>query len=111
MTTAAPISPLVTTCAVPRLRSWLTASGAETMRIIRPCVASARIEACWPLYSTEPPTVIPPTSTAAAAATAGHRRQAGTTGPIRATAAVGIGAVSYTHLRAHETRHDIVCRL
>src|SRR5450756_842476 len=21
------------------------------------------------------------------------------------------GAVSYTHLRAHETRHDIVCRL
>src|SRR5659263_69858 len=23
----------------------------------------------------------------------------------------GIPAVSYTHLRAHETRHDIVCRL
>src|SRR5450756_1642425 len=23
----------------------------------------------------------------------------------------GIGAVSYTHLRAHETRHDLVCRL
>src|SRR5665648_1128302 len=22
-----------------------------------------------------------------------------------------MGAVSYTHLRAHETRHDIVCRL
>src|SRR5450756_2880795 len=22
-----------------------------------------------------------------------------------------LGAVSYTHLRAHETRHDIVCRL
>ncbi|CZR83256.1 hypothetical protein CDFC105_43976 [Clostridioides difficile] len=22
-----------------------------------------------------------------------------------------IGAVSYTHLRAHETRHDLVCRL
>src|SRR5450756_1366725 len=21
----------------------------------------------------------------------------------------GVGAVSYTHLRAHETRHDIVC--
>ena len=21
------------------------------------------------------------------------------------------GAVSYTHLRAHETRHDLVCRL
>src|SRR5659263_445794 len=24
---------------------------------------------------------------------------------------LGLGAVSYTHLRAHETRHDIVCRL
>src|SRR5665648_1112617 len=23
----------------------------------------------------------------------------------------GIGTVSYTHLRAHETRHDLVCRL
>src|SRR5665648_772283 len=23
----------------------------------------------------------------------------------------GIGSVSYTHLRAHETRHDLVCRL
>src|SRR5450756_2275482 len=23
----------------------------------------------------------------------------------------GIGPVSYTHLRAHETRHDLVCRL
>ena len=22
----------------------------------------------------------------------------------------GIGAVSYTHIRAHETRHDLVCR-
>src|SRR5659263_603969 len=24
---------------------------------------------------------------------------------------VAMGAVSYTHLRAHETRHDLVCRL
>src|SRR5450756_2659647 len=24
---------------------------------------------------------------------------------------IDVGAVSYTHLRAHETRHDIVCRL
>src|SRR5665648_1051518 len=24
---------------------------------------------------------------------------------------VGVVAVSYTHLRAHETRHDLVCRL
>ena len=23
----------------------------------------------------------------------------------------GLGPVSYTHLRAHETRHDLVCRL
>src|SRR5450756_2707694 len=23
----------------------------------------------------------------------------------------GVGPVSYTHLRAHETRHDLVCRL
>src|SRR5450759_1709251 len=23
----------------------------------------------------------------------------------------GVGTVSYTHLRAHETRHDLVCRL
>src|SRR5450759_3766561 len=26
-------------------------------------------------------------------------------------AVVGIPSVSYTHLRAHETRHDLVCRL
>ena len=26
-------------------------------------------------------------------------------------AANDLGAVSYTHLRAHETRHDLVCRL
>src|SRR5450756_2420843 len=26
-------------------------------------------------------------------------------------AAYGAGTVSYTHLRAHETRHDLVCRL
>src|SRR5450756_1281826 len=26
-------------------------------------------------------------------------------------AAEGEGPVSYTHLRAHETRHDLVCRL
>src|SRR5450756_3081027 len=25
--------------------------------------------------------------------------------------AILLGAVSYTHLRAHETRHDLVCRL
>src|SRR5450759_1141335 len=24
---------------------------------------------------------------------------------------IGVAAVSYTHLRAHETRHDLVCRL
>src|SRR5665648_1218520 len=33
---------------------------------------------------------------------------------IRKTTAISFctsGAVSYTHLRAHETRHDLVCRL
>src|SRR5450759_2797390 len=29
----------------------------------------------------------------------------------RAQAGEGPGPVSYTHLRAHETRHDLVCRL
>src|SRR5450756_3015218 len=29
----------------------------------------------------------------------------------RAKALFGAEAVSYTHLRAHETRHDLVCRL
>ena len=29
---------------------------------------------------------------------------------VVAAAAVAV-AVSYTHLRAHETRHDLVCRL
>src|SRR5450756_2907684 len=29
----------------------------------------------------------------------------------RAPDAISIDAVSYTHLRAHETRHDLVCRL
>ena len=28
-----------------------------------------------------------------------------------ALALAASGAVSYTHLRAHETRHDLVCRL
>src|SRR5450759_1304189 len=32
-------------------------------------------------------------------------------GIVRGTAISGIDAVSYTHLRAHETRHDLVCRL
>src|SRR5450756_1115338 len=30
---------------------------------------------------------------------------------LHAELGVQIGAVSYTHLRAHETRHDLVCRL
>src|SRR5450756_2392683 len=30
---------------------------------------------------------------------------------VKVTAANGKIAVSYTHLRAHETRHDLVCRL
>src|SRR5450756_1089863 len=29
----------------------------------------------------------------------------------RAEALFGVDPVSYTHLRAHETRHDLVCRL
>src|SRR5450759_3884930 len=32
-------------------------------------------------------------------------------GRVRAEHRVYPGAVSYTHLRAHETRHDLVCRL
>src|SRR5450759_2806495 len=35
-----------------------------------------------------------------------HRR-----GPRRPILTHGVTAVSYTHLRAHETRHDLVCRL
>src|SRR5450756_2912335 len=31
--------------------------------------------------------------------------------PARRTNFFSAGAVSYTHLRAHETRHDLVCRL
>src|SRR5450756_2737843 len=31
--------------------------------------------------------------------------------PARATSRTREGPVSYTHLRAHETRHDLVCRL
>src|SRR5450756_2967858 len=31
--------------------------------------------------------------------------------PPTRTDAVSHGPVSYTHLRAHETRHDLVCRL
>src|SRR5428012_8164 len=32
-------------------------------------------------------------------------------GDVAGFGARGTRAVSYTHLRAHETRHDIVCRL
>src|SRR5450756_2899856 len=31
--------------------------------------------------------------------------------PYGGTPPQGRGSVSYTHLRAHETRHDLVCRL
>src|SRR5665648_1234597 len=31
--------------------------------------------------------------------------------PIKVAATYAIRPVSYTHLRAHETRHDLVCRL
>src|SRR5450759_5277800 len=30
---------------------------------------------------------------------------------LHARVPIGVGPVSYTHLRAHETRHDLVCRL
>src|SRR5450759_442632 len=32
-------------------------------------------------------------------------------GSVRLGASLNMGSVSYTHLRAHETRHDLVCRL
>src|SRR5450756_172046 len=32
-------------------------------------------------------------------------------GVVKTPVALHIKAVSYTHLRAHETRHDLVCRL
>src|SRR5450759_5546574 len=32
------------------------------------------------------------------------------TGALRPVVSVHFAAVSYTHLRAHETRHDLVCR-
>src|SRR5665648_1055067 len=31
--------------------------------------------------------------------------------PARSSCSPGLGPVSYTHLRAHETRHELVCRL
>src|SRR5450756_2947857 len=34
-----------------------------------------------------------------------------TAGSIRGAYATSVTPVSYTHLRAHETRHDLVCRL
>src|SRR5450756_3050486 len=33
------------------------------------------------------------------------------TGRVPVIAGTGANSVSYTHLRAHETRHDLVCRL
>src|SRR5450756_491835 len=35
----------------------------------------------------------------------------GTRGPVAPVAFTAVMAVSYTHLRAHETRHESVCRL
>src|SRR5665648_734894 len=34
-----------------------------------------------------------------------------TVGPFPGKTPLNVKAVSYTHLRAHETRHDLVCRL
>src|SRR5450759_5820389 len=49
----------------------------------------------------------------------GVDRRLHTVGPCNGSVGVGVGwriggngqPVSYTHLRAHETRHDLVCRL
>src|SRR5450756_3048812 len=47
----------------------------------------------------------------------GHRLRRSSLVPVRdcpgqcPSTAGGTGPVSYTHLRAHETRHDLVCRL
>src|SRR5659263_431664 len=49
------------------------------------------------------------TGISARAQTAGIRRERSSSFDI--LAARGQVAVSYTHLRAHETRHDLVCRL
>src|SRR5450756_2574312 len=40
-----------------------------------------------------------------------HLRPALIAEVLHLLAVLGAVAVSYTHLRAHETRHDIVCRL
>src|SRR5450756_1492788 len=38
-------------------------------------------------------------------------RLRGPVGEVALPGYTGLAAVSYTHLRAHETRHDLVCRL
>src|SRR5450756_2634419 len=40
-----------------------------------------------------------------------QRQRDGAVADVGAGALAGSGPVSYTHLRAHETRHDLVCRL
>src|SRR5450759_1052970 len=41
-----------------------------------------------------------------------YRPESGATNPfLHMSMHLAIEAVSYTHLRAHETRHDLVCRL
>src|SRR5450759_2345354 len=41
----------------------------------------------------------------------GKAKDAARRGKWRAALRIALAAVSYTHLRAHETRHDLVCRL
>src|SRR5450756_1046961 len=41
----------------------------------------------------------------------GSERSDFQSGPVGRRAGTRVHAVSYTHLRAHETRHDLVCRL
>src|SRR5450759_2828838 len=46
-----------------------------------------------------------------AAMGSGAAASAVTASAVTGSAVTGSAAVSYTHLRAHETRHDLVCRL
>src|SRR5450759_256361 len=60
-----------------------------------------------PLYRVSPDCFLQPPIRDASALPANQPRQACGAVPSQDT----LDSVTYTHLRAHETRHDIVCRL
>src|SRR5450756_403203 len=89
----------------PKSRKRITAVAS----IVQPTANGRR--SAWPARKSEPSAAVPPSDVRVMGASTGRARTRGTSEVASGREATyGLIAVSYTHLRAHETRHDLVCR-